>query len=233
MSTHTGDRRAAGAGTRLRILAAAVELFSRQGYAGTSIRDIAEVLGMTKASLYYHFSSKEEILDAVTAPVRAQVAELVTWAAVRPAPPAADLLAALTGLLSRNAPLLGSLFSDPSAAHRGLMETARDQFAGFAEALAGSAAEADLLRARCAIGAVRGGVMGTLAQDPRFAEPPDSQRALRLLSGEEELLTEGQCQDVAQAALRALGPPAGSSPAADQLIITRQRITGTLRGGPR
>ncbi|WP_235489043.1 helix-turn-helix domain-containing protein, partial [Frankia sp. AvcI1] len=48
--------------TRSRILAAAVSLFGEQGYAGTSVRDISERLGVTKAALYYHFPSKETIL---------------------------------------------------------------------------------------------------------------------------------------------------------------------------
>jgi AcrR family transcriptional regulator len=52
-----------GAGsTRERILDVALELFNEQGYDGTSLRQIAERLGLTKAALYYHFKSKEDIL---------------------------------------------------------------------------------------------------------------------------------------------------------------------------
>jgi AcrR family transcriptional regulator len=51
--------------TRERILDTAAELFSERGYAGTSIRDIAERLDVTKAALYYHFASKAEILHAL------------------------------------------------------------------------------------------------------------------------------------------------------------------------
>ena len=43
----------------------ALELFSDQGYDGTSLREIAERLGVTKAALYYHFASKEDILMAL------------------------------------------------------------------------------------------------------------------------------------------------------------------------
>lgn len=49
-------------GTRQRILDVAAHLFACKGYAGTSIRDISEELGVTKAALYYHFESKEDIL---------------------------------------------------------------------------------------------------------------------------------------------------------------------------
>jgi AcrR family transcriptional regulator len=51
--------------TRERILDAALELFVAQGYDGTSLRQIAEQLGVTKAALYYHFESKEAILRAL------------------------------------------------------------------------------------------------------------------------------------------------------------------------
>lgn len=44
------------------ILLAAAALFASKGYAATSIRDIAESVGLLSGSLYYHFSSKEEIL---------------------------------------------------------------------------------------------------------------------------------------------------------------------------
>jgi len=52
----------APASTRERILDIAMELFVEQGYDKTSLRDIAERLGTTKAALYYHFESKQDIL---------------------------------------------------------------------------------------------------------------------------------------------------------------------------
>ena len=51
-----------GEDTRQRILAVSGELFVEQGYDATSLREIAERLGVTKAALYYHFSSKDQIL---------------------------------------------------------------------------------------------------------------------------------------------------------------------------
>lgn len=52
-------------GKRDLILRTAAGLFRRQGYERTSVRDIAEALGMTSGSLFYHFASKEELLVAV------------------------------------------------------------------------------------------------------------------------------------------------------------------------
>jgi AcrR family transcriptional regulator len=66
----------AGAETRERILDVSRELFTEQGYDGTSLREIADELGFTKAALYYHFQSKEEILRALLEPVEAVIDEL-------------------------------------------------------------------------------------------------------------------------------------------------------------
>ena len=57
------------ADTRQEILDAALVLFADQGYDKTSLREIAEQVGVTKAALYYHFPSKEEILVALFEPV--------------------------------------------------------------------------------------------------------------------------------------------------------------------
>ena len=51
--------------TKLAILSAALDLFSTQGYEATSISQIAEAVGIRKASLYSHFDSKQAILDAL------------------------------------------------------------------------------------------------------------------------------------------------------------------------
>ncbi len=54
-----------GSDTRERILDVAQDLFTRQGYDKTSLRDIAERLKITKAALYYYFERKEDILIAL------------------------------------------------------------------------------------------------------------------------------------------------------------------------
>ncbi len=54
--------RSDGAHTRERILDVAQELFTQHGYDKTSLRDIAERLGITKAALYYYFERKDDIL---------------------------------------------------------------------------------------------------------------------------------------------------------------------------
>ena len=51
--------------TKERILETALELFAQNGYLGTSMNDIAGRLGFTKAALYKHYTSKQEILDRI------------------------------------------------------------------------------------------------------------------------------------------------------------------------
>ncbi len=56
-----------GSSARDEILDAAAELFTTVGFAATSTRRIAESVGIRQASLYHHFASKDDILDALLA----------------------------------------------------------------------------------------------------------------------------------------------------------------------
>ena len=51
--------------TKERILAAALEMFSQNGYAGTNIRQLSESLGLVKSAMYRHFESKEAIWNTL------------------------------------------------------------------------------------------------------------------------------------------------------------------------
>ena len=51
--------------TKSRLLEAALEMFSQNGYEGTNIRELSASLGLGKSSLYRHFESKEEIWNAM------------------------------------------------------------------------------------------------------------------------------------------------------------------------
>jgi AcrR family transcriptional regulator len=211
-------KRAPGAQTRQRILAAAIELFAANGYAGTSVRDIAEAVGMTKAALYYHFSSKEEILEAVTEPLLSEIEILVRRVSAPPPPTPAELLTRMAEVLSVHVPLLSSVFNDPSIPRHGGLKRAAAHLQVFELALAGSPSPDGLLRARCAIGAVRAGVVGALFGDPRFAGPPSGEQVVRLLNGQEELLDDHQRSVVVAAALRALGPEATDARPAEEAL---------------
>ena len=60
-----------------RIRSCALDLFARHGVAGTSLRMIAEELGVSKAAVYYHFRSKHDIVQAVLRPAFATFEELL------------------------------------------------------------------------------------------------------------------------------------------------------------
>ncbi|MEU4642228.1 TetR family transcriptional regulator [Micromonospora sp. NPDC023814] len=72
-------------GTRERIKSVALELFTEQGYEKTSLREIAERLNVTKAALYYHFKSKDEIVSSVVEDRLELMDALIAWAESQPA----------------------------------------------------------------------------------------------------------------------------------------------------
>ncbi len=51
--------------TKQRILEAALEMFSKNGYAGTNIRELTASLGLVKSSMYKHFKNKEDIWNTL------------------------------------------------------------------------------------------------------------------------------------------------------------------------
>ncbi len=70
--------------TRSRIQEVALELFTEQGYEATSLREIAEKLGVTKAAVYYYFKTKDDIVAGLAELRVAEVEELLTWARSQP-----------------------------------------------------------------------------------------------------------------------------------------------------
>jgi len=87
-STGTTDTNEVSAGRQLRLDTAA-RLFRAEGYAGTSLRDIAGEAGMRAASLYHYFDSKDAIVGEVLRIGVEQVFDKVR-AAVEALPPEAD-----------------------------------------------------------------------------------------------------------------------------------------------
>lgn len=151
--------------TRAKILDIARELFAIQGYAGTSIADIATRLGATKGALYYHFKSKDQILDALVAEPAAALSLIAERATKHPGPPATEVLAALIDLQADHpASYLAVYAGDPSLlkeyTRRHNFEEQTDQIVA---ALAGPQPEpARLIRARIAVTAVKEGTMAAL-----------------------------------------------------------------------
>ncbi|OLF05600.1 hypothetical protein BLA60_35600 [Actinophytocola xinjiangensis] len=158
------DRNAAN--TRSRILEIAGELFRTKGYAGTSIADITGRLGTSKAALYYHFPSKEHILDAIlgdSLAAHARIAELADGNAT-----AEELLGALVDLVAGAGTVLAVFGNDPSVvaalSQRESDYRLRDKDSRIVAALAGPRpTTAARIRAQAAIAVAKDGTRMILA----------------------------------------------------------------------
>ncbi|AZQ36512.1 TetR/AcrR family transcriptional regulator [Streptomyces cyaneochromogenes] len=82
--TMDGTKQRRRGNTRQRIQDVALELFAEQGYEKTSLREIAERLEVTKAALYYHFKTKEEIIVSIFEDLTKPIEELIEWGRRQP-----------------------------------------------------------------------------------------------------------------------------------------------------
>ncbi|MQY04169.1 TetR/AcrR family transcriptional regulator [Actinomadura macrotermitis] len=131
----TGTRRK---DTRQRILDTALELFLERGYDQTSLREIAERLDVTKAALYYHFKSKEDIVGGLGDEAGRRIDELIAWGREQPATLATrrELLSRLNAALAENAPTLRFLQENQAALRRmQSAETFKQRMHGLGELL--------------------------------------------------------------------------------------------------
>jgi AcrR family transcriptional regulator len=104
------------ADTRARLVDAAVELFNQHSFAGTSLQMIADELGITKAAIYYHFRSREQLLTGVVEPIFRQLEVVVDTAeGLRGVPARADaMLCGYAEIAVRHRALVSVLGGDPS-----------------------------------------------------------------------------------------------------------------------
>ena len=104
--------------TRTRLLRVALRLFTEHGVEGTSLQMIADALGVTKAAVYYHFKTKDEITEAVIAPGLRELEALVTRASAlkRRGAQIDLLLEGFVDLVIRDRALVALFASDPSVA---------------------------------------------------------------------------------------------------------------------
>jgi AcrR family transcriptional regulator len=104
--------------TRTRLLQAALGLFTEHGVEGTSLQMIADALGVTKAAVYYHFKTKDEITEAVIGPGVRELEALVARASAlkRRGAQIDLLLEGFVDLVVRDRALVALFASDPSVA---------------------------------------------------------------------------------------------------------------------
>src|SRR5712692_3759684 len=110
--------------TRVRVQKVALELFAEQGYEKTSLREIAERLGVTKAALYYHFKSKEDIVRSFTEDYVTELDALIAWGTAQP--PTSEnralLLDRYSDIVGRRLAVLRFLEQNQAAVHHLMTE---------------------------------------------------------------------------------------------------------------
>jgi AcrR family transcriptional regulator len=104
--------------TRMRLIEAAIDLFTRHSFAGTSLQMIADELGFTKAAIYHHFRTREQLLAAVIEPMLDELRAVVESAETKRTPHARaeHMLSGYAALAVRNRGLVAVLATDPSVA---------------------------------------------------------------------------------------------------------------------
>jgi len=104
--------------TRTRLIEAAIDLFTRHSFAGTSLQMIADELGFTKAAIYHHFRTREQLLAAVIEPMLDELRAVVESAEAKRTPHARaeHMLSGYAALAVRNRGLVAVLATDPSVA---------------------------------------------------------------------------------------------------------------------
>jgi AcrR family transcriptional regulator len=144
--------------TRDRVERAALALFVAQGYTATSLREIAQTVGVSVPALYYHFASKDELLRSVTEPLLAAGDLFVER--LRGLPRAGFARRALEGyydLIVDNFPIYRLVSTDPAVrSHPEVGRRAAEQATMLLDLLAGPPGGRDgLVRAAAATGALR------------------------------------------------------------------------------
>jgi AcrR family transcriptional regulator len=137
---------ARGLDTRARIRAVAVELFTEQGYDKTSLREIAERLNVTKAALYYHYKSKDDIVASLVEDYLDEVDALIEWGGGQPRTPQtrAEILRRYVAIIAGGHDVFRMLHQNQTALRSMAGGKGRTElFRGRLRALAGLLADAD------------------------------------------------------------------------------------------
>lgn len=105
--------------TRARLLESALGLFAINSFAGTSLQMIADTVGVTKAAVYHHFKTRDDILSSVIEPAALELRAAVQAAADKrsPAAQADAMLAGFVGVTIRHRALIGLICTDVGVTH--------------------------------------------------------------------------------------------------------------------
>lgn len=154
--------------TRDRIMKVSLALIADHGFAATSTREISGRLGVTKAALYYHFRTKEDLLLALVAPVVADLQALLDQPRRPGRAGRRQVVGDYVTLVAAHREIIQVLAEDPSARQcQGLKTAVMPVLERLVQVLSGEevASTARRVLARAAVGAINMAVV--------LAEPSD------------------------------------------------------------
>ncbi|WP_329047214.1 TetR family transcriptional regulator [Amycolatopsis sp. NBC_01488] len=167
--------------TRARILRAALEEFSERGFHATSVRELAERVGVTKTAVLYHFPGKADIVTALAEPLLTDLEAAMAKAADAPDPRVAAIEGLLDVWLGHRYLLRMNLRDLGLTASKAVFDRFRDGMLEANHLVAG--ADADLA------GRVRAAQAIAMLSDPvvLFADAPADELRAAILDGVDRL----------------------------------------------
>jgi len=149
-----GERNGKPGDRRAQVLSVALELFAEQGYAATTIGQIAERTSVTPPALYYHFESKQDLVTELVGPHLDALENVVAGGGGQPSRPA--LLARYAEVVA-SAPAIARFLDRDAAGLTQVGVTQRHEAVGdrVQRALAGPDPAQGVAPAAAALGAVR------------------------------------------------------------------------------
>jgi AcrR family transcriptional regulator len=158
---------AAATNTRTRILEAALDLFSEHGFEGATLQQIADRLGFTKAAIYYHFPSKDDLLQALNEPAVIDCEQLLAAYEQMPDTPSRRraFIEAYLEFLMRHRQLIAYMIRDLAVlAHPAIRDGAEERRDRMEALIAGP--DRDDFNAQIRTAIVFGGMHAVVAQYP-------------------------------------------------------------------
>ena len=171
--------------SRQRVLDVALRLFSERGYGGTPLQAVAGELGLSKASVYYYFPAKGDLLEALAEPCVERLVAITTD------PPdtaeladCRDLLAAYLAMVGDWSPVVALLIGDPTTAPFPATRRFRAERERLRELLASAGSPpVGPVRATCCLGAVERAAFDFASTDTAANRSAILDAAMRALGG--------------------------------------------------
>jgi AcrR family transcriptional regulator len=132
--------------------ASAIKFFAERGYLGTSMSDLAEDVGLSKAAIYHHFESKEALLHSLIETLESDIEDLLLRAEGKTSLDRAWLLRAIAEVMDRHREVIGIVPKHMPGAASGFASRGENHQRRLLKLLAGTEPTSEsILRARSAV----------------------------------------------------------------------------------